>query len=94
MATFPKSEFLSTESVATGKPRTVPAGQFKAKCLQIMDEIAQTREPVIVTKFGKPVVKIVPAVDATFSLFGALKGSVLYEGDIISPIDVEWEANK
>ena len=94
MATLPKSEFLSAESVATGKPRTVPAGQFKAKCLQIMDEIAQTREPVIVTKFGKPVVKIVPVIEEKFDIVGAMRGSVLWEGDIISPIDVEWEAMK
>ncbi len=94
MANLPKSEFLSTESVATGKPRTVPAGQFKAKCLQIMDEIAQTREPVIVTKFGKPVVKIVPVIEEKFDIVGAMRGSVLWEGDIISPIDVEWEAMK
>lgn len=46
-----------------------------------------------VTKFGKPVAKLVP-MPPVVELRGALKGTVLYEGDIISPLDVEWDANK
>ena len=72
---------------------SIGAGEFKAKCLQLLDEVESTREPIVVTKFGKPVAKVVPMPQAV-DLFGALKGSVLYEGDIISPLDVEWEANK
>jgi len=90
MATLPKSEFLSTESVATGKPRTVPAGQFKAKCLQLLDEVAETREPIVVTKFGKPVAMVLP-MPARQSLFGAMKGTVTIVGDIISPIEGVWD---
>ena len=40
--------------------RTMPAGQFKAKCLAIMDEVQAKRVPVLVTKNGKPVAKLVP----------------------------------
>lgn len=40
--------------------RTVPAGQFKAKCLALMDEVQAKRIPVLVTKNGKPVAKLVP----------------------------------
>ena len=72
---------------------TIGAGEFKAKCLQLLDEVESTREPIVVTKFGKPVAKLVPMPPAA-DLFGALKGSVVYEGDIISPLDVEWEADK
>jgi prevent-host-death family protein len=75
------------------EPKTIPAGKFKAQCLKLLDEVAATREPLIITKFGKPVAQITP-LPTRPKLFGALKGSVLWEGDIISPIDVEWEANK
>jgi len=70
---------------------TIPASEFKAKCLQLLDEVARTREPLIVTKFGEPVAQLVPMAPKT-KLFGALKGSVVYEGDIISPVENEWEA--
>jgi prevent-host-death family protein len=72
---------------------SIAAGEFKAKCLQLLDEVEATREPIVVTKFGRPVAKLVPMPPAV-ALRGALKGSVLYEGDIISPLDVEWEADK
>ena len=41
------------------KERTVPAGEFKAKCLQILDEVNRSRKPVTVTKRGEPVARIV-----------------------------------
>ena len=75
------------------KPNTIPAGEFKAKCLKLLDEVAETRKPLIVTKRGKPIAQIVPPRAET-ELVGCMKGSVIFEGDIISPIDVEWEAMK
>ena len=74
--------------------RTIKASEFKAKCLKIMDEVASTGEPVVITKHGVPVAQLVPAVRKPETLFGAMKGSVTYMGDIISPIDVEWEAER
>ncbi len=41
--------------------KTMAAGEFKAKCLQVMDEVRSTRTPVVITKRGKPVAKLVPA---------------------------------
>ena len=73
--------------------RTIKASEFKAKCLKIMDEVAATGEPVVITKHGVPVAQLVAAVRKPETLFGAMKGSVTYIGDIISPIDVEWEAD-
>jgi prevent-host-death family protein len=72
---------------------TIPAGEFKAKCLKLLDEVAEKRETLVITKHGKPVAQLVP-MPAEKTLFGAMKGSVLWMGDIISPIDVEWEAMK
>ena len=87
---------MATDSIPTNhpEPKTIAAGKFKAQCLQLLDEVAATREPLIITKFGKPVAQVVPLVEKRIPLRGALKGSVLWEGDILSPIDVEWEANK
>jgi len=72
--------------------RTIKASEFKAKCLKLMDEVAETGEAIVVTKNGKPVSRLVPYRLRPESLFGALKGSVDIRGDIVAPIDVEWEA--
>lgn len=70
---------------------TIGAGDFKATCLKLLDEVARGRRPLIITKHGKPVAKLVPIPQDT-QLFGALAGSVLREGDIQSPIDTPWDA--
>jgi prevent-host-death family protein len=74
-------------------PTTIAAGEFKAKCLKLLDEVAEKRETLIITKHGKPVAQLVP-MPPEKNIIGAMRGSVLWEGDIISPIDVEWEAMK
>lgn len=80
------------ESFAMSK--TVKASEFKAKCLQLMDEVAASGETVIITKHGKPVARLMPTETRPKSIFGALKGQVRIVGDIISPLDVEWDAMK
>jgi prevent-host-death family protein len=72
---------------------TIPAGEFKAKCLKLLDEVAEKRKPLIITKRGRPVAEVIP-IPSQGDLVGSMRGSVLWEGDIISPIDVEWEAMK
>ena len=72
--------------------RTIKASEFKAKCLKIMDEVAATGESVVITKNGVPVTELIPARRRPKSLFGALKGVVTPLGDIVSPVDVEWDA--
>jgi prevent-host-death family protein len=72
---------------------TIGAGEFKAKCLQLLDAVAADREPLIITKRGKPVAKLVP-MPAETPLFGAMAGSVLNETDLIAPIDAEWNSAK
>jgi len=73
--------------------RRIAAGEFKAKCLKLLDEVAEKRTTLVITKRGKPVAQVVP-MPAKENLVGSMRGSVLWEGDIISPIDVEWEAMK
>ena len=65
---------------------TIGAGDFKTKCLQLLDEVAHTKESLVITKRGKPVAKLVP-IPTEIDLYGALEGSVVAEGDIISPLD-------
>lgn len=72
--------------------KTVKAGEFKAKCLNLMDQVAKTGEPVVITKHGKPIAQLAPIKRKPKTLFGALKGQVTVTGDIVAPIDVEWEA--
>jgi prevent-host-death family protein len=74
------------------KTKTIPAGQFKARCLAIMDEVQAKREAVVITKRGKPVAKLVPAEKEKDDIFGFLKGKVTVHGDIVGPIltPEEW----
>jgi prevent-host-death family protein len=75
-------------------PTTIPAGEFKAKCLKLLDEVAEKRVTLVITKRGKPVAEIVPISVKKGDIVGAMKGSVTILGDIISPLDVEWDAMK
>ncbi len=75
------------------KIRHIPAGEFKAKCLQLMDEVAADGGKIIITKHGKPVAELVPCKPTKPALFGCMKGSVTYYGEIISQIEDDWEAN-
>lgn len=71
----------------------INAAEFKAKCLKLIDEVAHTHEPLVITKRGKPVAKLVPIEDETpVSLYGCMKGTVTFLGDILSPIDESWSA--
>ncbi|HEX3503737.1 MAG TPA: type II toxin-antitoxin system Phd/YefM family antitoxin, partial [Xanthobacteraceae bacterium] len=74
--------------------RTIKASELKAKCLAILNEVERTRQPVVITKRGKPVAEIVPHKPAKRSPLGIFKGRMEILGDIISPVDVEWEALK
>ena len=72
---------------------TVKASEFKAKCLALMDQVARTGEAILVTKNGKPVAELRPHRGArVLSPFGIHKGLVELSGDIVSPLDVDWEA--
>ena len=74
--------------------RHIKASEFKAKCLALMDEVARTGAAVIITKNGKPVAELVPHRPRKQSLRGIFKDELFITGDIISPIDVEWDVLK
>jgi prevent-host-death family protein len=71
----------------------IPAGEFKAKCLKLMDEVRDQGKEIVITKRGKPVAKLVPVGEAKRPpLFGCMKGTVEILGDIVGPFHEEWEA--
>jgi prevent-host-death family protein len=61
------------------------AGAFKTHCLKVMDEVQKKRETIMITKHGKPVVKIVPAEEDKDEIYGFLKGKGEIIGDVVSP---------
>ncbi len=62
------------------------ASAFKARCLSVIKDVQATGEPVIVTKRGKPVVKVVPVKWEKDDIFGFMKGEFKIVGDIESPV--------
>jgi len=73
--------------------KKMPAGEFKARCLAVMESVQKTKEAVLITKRGRPVAKLVPADETPREFLGRLEGIVKIVGDIESPIEpVEaWE---
>jgi prevent-host-death family protein len=71
--------------------RHVSAAEFKTNCLRLMDEVAQRRRPIVVTKRGKPVAKLVPVESPPVDPFGCMAGTAKICGDIVGPIgDAGW----
>jgi prevent-host-death family protein len=69
--------------------RTIPASEFKAKCLALLDEVAETKETLVITKRGKPVARVVPAEEPR-----SLRGTVTYlvsDEELIKPLYDDWE---
>jgi prevent-host-death family protein len=71
--------------------KSIAAGKFKDVCLKTLDEVAATRTPIVITKRGRPVAKLVPYVERTQS--SSLAGSVVKEvGDPFGTGE-RWEAD-
>ena len=73
---------------------TIAAGEFKAKCLGLLDEVQRQHKEIVITKRGKPVAKLVPVGGGRPSFIGSMRGTMEITGDIVSPIDVRWEADE
>jgi len=66
--------------------KTMGAGTFKGQCLKIMDEVRLTRQPVVITKRGRPVARLVPPDEPWHEVLGCLVGVVEILGDIEEPV--------
>jgi prevent-host-death family protein len=73
--------------------KQMAAGEFKAQCLAIMDQVFESGEPVLITKHGKPVAKLIPAEKQAADIFGYMAGKTKIVGDIVGPaVPLEdWE---
>ena len=84
--------------------RTMPAGEFKAKCLAVMAEVNSTGRPVLVTKRGKPLARVLPIEEpapkeSPEAIFGCLRGFLAVPGQTIDPEEPfipleEWDHMK
>lgn len=74
--------------------KTISVTEFKAHCLELVNEVARTGEPVILTKHGKPTAMVVPSPTEPGKKWtpGQHRESARIVGDIIAPLDEPWEA--
>ncbi|MXZ35528.1 MAG: type II toxin-antitoxin system Phd/YefM family antitoxin [Acidobacteria bacterium] len=70
--------------------RTITTSEFKAKCLKLMDEVAESGNEIVITKNGRPVSRIVPYRNKPQMLFGRHRDKIRILGDIVSPMPAEW----
>jgi len=74
--------------------KVMQAGQFKAQCLKVMDEVKITGQELVITKHHVPIVRLCPIKKNEKSLFGRMKGTVHIHGDITQSIDEIWDADR
>jgi prevent-host-death family protein len=81
------------DHIAGGVPmRTMQATKFKSQCLAVIDEVQKTGQPLVITKRGKPVVRLVPEGNDVDEIFDSLRGKAKIVGDIINTIPLsDWE---
>ena len=74
--------------------KTVTIGELEANALRVLSEVAEYREPVVVTKQGVPLAQITPYLGAgDRPIAGKLSETLLLEDDIESPVgDTDWDA--
>ncbi len=77
---------------ASGASRAIPAGEFKARCLALMDHVQRSGIEYVITKRGVPVARLLPATFERRPLLGSLTGTVLAADDVTSPLEEPWEA--
>jgi antitoxin (DNA-binding transcriptional repressor) of toxin-antitoxin stability system len=70
---------------------SITVTEFKAKCLEILREVQEEQVTYLITKHNKVVAEVGPSNPETSSY--SLKNSIIYETDLISPIDEDWEGD-
>jgi len=69
--------------------QTIPAARFKAQCLALLDKVDP--EGIVITKHGKPVVRLVPIETESVRLIGMFKDKIRIKGKILST-GLRWDA--
>ena len=73
----------------------IAISKFKATCLAVLEKVKKTGQPILVTRFGRPVAQITPPAPAKQApRLGTGIGSITIHGDIVGPISdlSDWEA--
>ena len=70
--------------------KTIESATFKANCQRLIDEVAATKQVVIVTRNGEPVAQLAPIPGKAETLLGGHAGMIEILGDIVGPLDEEW----
>ena len=70
----------------------ISAGEFKATCLKIMDQVKEQHVEYVITKRGKPVAKLVPMEEEGSHVFGCMKDTLTIRGDIVTSMHEKWDA--
>ena len=72
---------------------TLPISKFKATCLAVLEQVRKTGRPLRVTRFGRPVADIVApsGAEASREWLGRLASSASIEGDLVTPLEADWE---
>ena len=83
---------MPTDSEKGTGPRTIKASEFKAKCLRLMDEVAESGEEIVITKNGRPVSRLLPYREQPKMAFGRNRANIRILGDIVEPMPAEWFA--
>ena len=83
---------MAAETDKPNASRIIKASEFKARCLKLMDEVAESGGEIVITKNGHPTARLVAYQEKPQTLFGIDRGKLEILGDIVSPIDVAWEA--
>ena len=81
---------MDASSDTPGGTRTMKASEFKARCLKLMDEVAESGEEIVITKNGSPTARLAPYRERPKTLFGVDRGKIEILGDIVSPMPPEW----
>jgi prevent-host-death family protein len=67
--------------------KSVAVSEFKSHCLSLLEDVARTGEPLLVTKRGRPLARITPSGNiAVARPQDTLRGSVFYKGDLLAPV--------
>jgi len=74
--------------------QTIAAGEFKAKCLHLLDEVQQSRKEIVITKRGRAVARLMPVDEEKPVIFGRMKGTIRILGDIVGPTGEKWDADE
>jgi antitoxin (DNA-binding transcriptional repressor) of toxin-antitoxin stability system len=95
-----KEHFVDSIAGSVMKPpKTISAAEFEGRCKELIALVTRTRQPLLITRRGKAVAQISPFSSSKTrgkkamraEPLNPLEGSIVYEGDLISPIDIKWK---